>query len=103
MTRKKTSKKRKTNKANRKNTLVLISMLLFITVAVGAKCYSIKPKIEQQNRVKAELEEQIKEEQARAKEIVELEKYVSSDAYIEDTAREKLGLAHENEIIFKAE
>ena len=51
----------------------------------------------------AELEEQIEEEQARAKEIAELEKYVGTDEYVEEVAKEKLGLVYEDEIIFKAE
>ena len=49
-----------------------------------------------------ELEEQIKEEKARSKEIEDLEEYVGTDEYVEDVAKEKLGLVHENEIIFKA-
>ena len=50
-----------------------------------------------------ELAQQIEEEKARAKEIDELEKYVSTDEYVEEVAKDKLGLVHENEIIFKAE
>ena len=51
----------------------------------------------------AELKEKIEDEKARAKEIEELEEYVGTDEYVEDVAKEKLGLVHENEIIFKAE
>ncbi len=50
-----------------------------------------------------ELEEQIEEEKARTKEIEELSEYVGTDEYVEDVAKEKLGLIHENETIFKAE
>jgi len=49
-----------------------------------------------------ELKEQIKEETARKAEIKDLEKYVGTDEYVEDVAKDKLGLVHENEIIFKA-
>ena len=37
-----------------------------------------------------------------SKEIKELDKYVGTDKYVEDVAKEKLGLVHNNEIIFKA-
>ena len=49
-----------------------------------------------------ELKKQIKEEKSRASKIDELEDYVGTDEYVEDVAREKLGLVHEGEIIFKA-
>lgn len=49
-----------------------------------------------------ELQQQIKEEEQKAKEIDKLEDYVGTDAYVEDMAREKLGLVYEDEIIFKA-
>ena len=50
-----------------------------------------------------DLSRQIEEEEARAEEIEDLEAYVGTDAYIEDLAKEKLGMAYENETIFQAE
>ena len=44
----------------------------------------------------------IQAEQDRKKEIKELEKYVGTDKYVEDVAKEKLGLVHDNEIVFKS-
>lgn len=35
--------------------------------------------------------------------VLMLGEYVGTDEYVEDVAREKLGLIHENEIILKAE
>ena len=51
----------------------------------------------------AELERQLQQEAERAAEIEELETYVGTDEYIEDVAKEKLGLINPNEILFKAE
>ncbi len=63
-------------------------------------------KLQARNRAykvqEAELQEQIDEETARKAEIKDLEKYVGTDEYVEDVAKDKLGLVHENEIIFKA-
>lgn len=39
----------------------------------------------------------------RSKEIENLKEYVQSDKYIEDVARDKLGLVFEDEILFQAE
>lgn len=50
-----------------------------------------------------ELQEKIDKEEARAKEIEEYEKYTQTQKYIEDVAKEKLGLVYEDEIVFKTE
>ena len=47
------------------------------------------------------LELQTKEEQERAIDIKNLEAYVQTRKYIEQIAREKLGLVYDYEIIFK--
>ena len=47
------------------------------------------------------LQEQIEAEQERTKEIEEYEKYTQTKKYIEEVAKDKLGLVHEGEIIFK--
>lgn len=46
------------------------------------------------------LQEQIDAETERAEEIEERRAYVQTKKYIEDVAREKLGLVYEDEIIF---
>ena len=46
-----------------------------------------------------ELQTQIDAEKERS----ELKKYVGTDEYIEEVAREKLGLVKENEILFRAQ
>ena len=45
---------------------------------------------------------QIEQEKERTQEIADLEAYMSSDRYIEDTAREKLGMAYPNDLLLKA-
>ena len=41
------------------------------------------------------------QESERADEIESMQQYMQSDQYIEDIAKSKLGLAYDNEIIFK--
>lgn len=74
--------------------------LLFVVVSVNSVTLKAKERVYQAQEL--ELEEQIEEEKARAKEIEDLDEYVGTDEYVEDVAKEKLGLIHENEIIFKA-
>ena len=49
-----------------------------------------------------ELKKQIDEEKARSQEIDDMEAYVGTDEYVEEIAKEKLGLVNENEIIIKS-
>lgn len=49
----------------------------------------------------AELNKQLKEETERTDDINAIADYMQSDQYIEDMAKSKLGLAYDNEIIFK--
>ncbi len=48
------------------------------------------------------LQEAIAQEEKRAEEIEELEAYTKTKKYVEDVAKEKLGLVYEDEIIFKS-
>ena len=50
---------------------------------------------------KADLEDQIRDEEIRREEIEELEEYMKTDEYIREVAREKLGLVDEGDIIFR--
>ena len=47
------------------------------------------------------LMQEIAAEEARAEEIAEYEKYTQTKKYVEEIAKEKLGLVYEGEIIFK--
>ena len=49
------------------------------------------------------MEQQLSQEEARTKEIEDLQEYVKSDEYMEKVAKEKAGLLKPNEIIFKEE
>lgn len=49
----------------------------------------------------AELEKQLQSEEQRKERLSDYEAYIGSKEYIEDTAKSKLGLVYDNEIIFK--
>lgn len=51
----------------------------------------------------ARLEAQLQEEEERETDITNLKAYVQTKSYIEEVAREKLGLVYEDEIIFQAQ
>ena len=51
----------------------------------------------------AQLTLQLESEQARTEELDEFEKYTKTKKYAEEMAKKKLGLVHDNEIVFKTE
>ena len=77
-----------------------IFVLLFLIV-MAVQIYRVKQKNDAYAERLEELQTQYEEETQRAVDIDELEEYMKSDDYIEDTAKSKLGFAYENEIIFK--
>ena len=83
--------------------LAVCGVLVLLIAMVSASSITLKAKDNACRAQEIELEERIEEEKARTEEIDELEKYVGSDEYVEDVAKEKLGLVHEGEIVFRAE
>lgn len=87
-----------------KISVVSISCVIaLLTAVLFVGSMSLRTKNENYMAQEAELERQLQQEEERAVEIEELEAYVGTDEYIEDVAKEKLGLINPNEILFKAE
>lgn len=99
------SRRRKQSKGSlhyHKASIVGISVILILLVAVvSVDSFSLKARNDAYIAQERELEEKIAEQETRAEEIAELEEYVGTDEYIEQVAKDKLGLVKENEIIFK--
>ena len=81
--------------------IAVIVMVLLVGLLVQSQELILSNK--QYEIKKAELEQQIKDEEIRSGEIENMKDYVDSIEYIEKLAREKLGLVYEDETIFKAE
>lgn len=81
--------------------VLMVIIMLMIVIAFGR--YDIRKKQEQYTLREQQLQEQIAAEEKRAEEIEEYRKYTQTQKYVEEVAKEKLGLVNENEIIFKSE
>ena len=77
-----------------------IVVLILVTV-VSIKSIGLMQKAREYQAREQALEEQIEYETQRSDEIAEYERYTETRKYIEDTAKEKLGLVYPGEIIFK--
>lgn len=104
----KKSKKRSTHARRRalqhRLSILLISgVIVVLGVVLSFTSISLHGKNQKYKAQEAELEKQLEQEKSRAEEIEELEEYVGTEEYIEDVAKEKLGLVYPNEILFEAE
>lgn len=99
--RKSMSKTKKDIQSIRKSVtgICIVLVLLISVAAVGSM--NLYSKNKEYLAQEQELISQIEEEKARAEEIEELEEYVGTSEYVEQVAKDKLGLVYENEIIFK--
>lgn len=87
---------------HKRSILCISSVIILLVVVVSVSGVTLQAKNKAYIAQEQELQKQIDEEKARAQEIDELEQYVGTDEYVEQTAKDKLGLVHEGEIIFKA-
>lgn len=93
---------RRRGKDNNRTGKFCISMILIAFVAVmSIQIFRVYQKDKEYAEREAELEVLLEEETERQQKLEEYEAYTQSNEYIEDTAKSKLGLAYDNEIIFK--
>ena len=79
------------NTHNRMSMALIAVAVIVMTIIVGYSVYNMK--IESLNK-------DIAKEEKRKEEIEEYKEYTETDEFVEDTAREKLGLVYEDEVVF---
>lgn len=87
---------------HKRSMLAIGAVIVLLTVIVSVGSMTLKAKEEAYKAQEIELRQQIEEEKKRAQEIDKLETYVGTDEYVEEMAREKLGMVYKDETIFKA-
>lgn len=92
--------RRKKNRAGRVSFLMIGVFLVTVLSIQMVRLY-------QKNQEYVEREEaltnQVQELEKQKEELSEYEGYINSKEYVEDTAKKKLGLVYDNEIIFREE
>ncbi len=82
-----------------------IIILLICTVGISSFFYYKKKELQDEydslEAEKKRVEILIQEEQKRSEEIEEYRAYVQTKSYIEEVARDVLGLVYKNEVVFK--
>lgn len=96
--------KRIYQKNNNRAGKICISLILIAFMAVmSVQIVNLYQKNQECIEEQAELDAQIADEKARQVELEQYEKEINSRSSVESTARSKLGLVYEDEIIFKEE
>lgn len=99
--RKKMRRKKKDRWENRISTIGITMVVASLAVVVNVKSSSMKKKdLEYQMREDA-LVRQLEQEKTRADELEEYRVYVQTKQYIEEVAKQKLGLVKPDEILLK--
>lgn len=88
---------------NRFGMFLVSIVVIMLLVVVAVKSNELKEKKDYYAQKEQQLHEQIAEEEKRAEEIADYEKYTQTKKYIEDVAKDKLGLVYEGEIVLKDE
>lgn len=86
---------------NKKGMPLIAFIVVIFCIVVGIRSINLMQQRNELNEKKAALEEQIKEEEKRTKDLEELEKYMQTKKYMEEVARERLGLVYPDEIIIQ--
>ena len=101
---KKAVKKKKTKGIfeNRLSIVFITMVVVSMAIVLGVKVRSIKKELANREAYNQKIVKELESESERAKELDE-KKYVQTDSYIIEMAREKLGLVFPNEIAIKPE
>jgi cell division protein DivIC len=83
--------------------VLVVLVVTLITVAVAMRSVELTQRLDSYAEKEENLEEQIAAEEQRAEEIENFRKYTQTKRYVEEVAKEKLGLVYEGEILFQEE
>ncbi|MBP5598785.1 MAG: septum formation initiator family protein [Lachnospiraceae bacterium] len=97
------TRRKKRKNQNFRNMTMITFVVAMILVVVFIKNGELKEKKAGYEKREQYLLEQIEEQNKRSEEIEEYRKYTKTKQYVEDMAKEKLGLVYKDEVIFEAE
>ena len=88
---------------NRLGMFLVTIVVLMLLVVVSINSIGLRQKRASYQEREQALQQQIDAEEERAEQIEEYRKYTQTKKYVEEVAKEKLGLVNEGEIIYKPE
>lgn len=96
-------KRRKRRNGNFRGMCCISAVVLVLLAVFAVKNHDLKQANAAYSAELAQIQQDIENEKTRTEEIEEMKEYMQSDEYAEQVAKDKLGLAYEDEIVFKPE
>ena len=88
---------------NRLGMALVTFVVLMLMAVILFKSHELKAKQQEYEQKEKALAAQIEEEHERTRKLTDYEKYTKTDKFVEEIAKEKLGLLYENEILFRSD
>lgn len=89
--------------SNRLISAVICLLVVAICIVFYSRGNELKAQNEEEKAQIEQLQAEIEKEEQRTEDLKEYSKYVNTKQFVEDMAREKLGLIYPGELIFKSE
>lgn len=89
-------------KQNRMGMFIVGAIVILFCSVIAFNNNKLQAKQDEYNKKIESLQAQIDQENKRTKELEEYEKYTKTSKYVEEVAKEKLGLVYEDEIVFES-
>ena len=86
---------------SKRNLLLVLLIVVFVASATGIEIMQLHKKSQTLAVTERQLESQIEEAKLEAENLVNREKYMQTKKYIEDEAKNKLGLVYPDEIVIR--
>ena len=96
-------RERRRRSQNRFAMMSISTVVVMLLVVITFKSIELQAKNDHYASSEAVLNKQIAEEQERTEEIAEYKKYIKTKKYVEEVAKDKLGLVYEDEVIYVPE
>lgn len=81
--------------------IMITGVVLVLCFIITYSSFGLRSQLRENAAVEADLEAQISEQEEVSQDLERESEYIRSDDYIEELARERLGLVHDNEIVFQ--
>ncbi len=88
---------------NRFSMFLVTLVVVMIMIVVAVKSVELRQKLDTYTDKENQLNSQLETERERTEEIEEYRTYTQTKRYVEEVAKDKLGLVYEGEILFKEE
>ncbi|MCR4797394.1 MAG: septum formation initiator family protein [Lachnospiraceae bacterium] len=95
------SRKRNSRSRKRTNRVYFFVIAAFVVIVMTVQIVNLYQKNAAYAAEEIVLKNELEAQQEKQEELANYEKYIQTDEYKENIAQSKLGLVHENEIIFR--